>query len=223
MTVWWRCVCITAIIIEMSARQSIHIATCCFALLLGTFTTSVGQEKHKFTLHMKFKELGIWSGFGYGIDYENLPEGNYSPVNFSAQFAYKSLFLADDTTAGRENFLLFLEPMYNYVTLISDKGNKQEWDAGLSTGVRYDFSLLPSLRLSFQVASGPHWHSTTTSRQAPGFVFSNHVGLALYQNIGKRLSVNFMFRIRHMSNADTRQPNNGINTNNYIWGISYKL
>jgi hypothetical protein len=49
------------------------------------------------------------------------------------------------------------------------------------------------------------------------------VGLALYQKLNEKFALSFMFRIRHMSNADTRQPNHGINTNNYVWGLSYKL
>ena len=214
---------ITAFIIEMKRTGKIMLASA--MLLWGINNVLFAQDttKRKFTLKMHFKEIGVWGGFGYGIDYESLPEGNYSPLNFSAQFAYKGLFLVDDSTVGRENFLLFLEPQYNAVTLHAPVGNKQEWDAGLATGMRYDFSLLKTTRLSFQVASGPHWYSTTTHRHAPGFIFSNHVGLALYQNLGKRFSASFMFKIRHMSNADTRQPNHGINTNNYVWGISYKL
>jgi len=188
--------------------------------IIGSFAQTPVK---KFTFKMTFKEIGVWSGFGYGIDNNSLPEGNYSPTNFSAQFAYKGLFLRDDTVQGREDFLLFLEPQYNYVVLKSEKGNKQEWDGGLATGLKYNYKLLPSLTLSFQVASGLHWYSATTSRQAPGFLFSNHVGLALYQKLSERLSVSFMFKIRHMSNADTRQPNHGINTNNYVWGLSYKL
>jgi hypothetical protein len=188
--------------------------------IIGSFAQTPVK---KFTFKMTFKEIGVWGGFGYGIDNNSLPEGNYSPTNFSAQFAYKGLFLRDDTVTGKEDFLLFLEPQYNFVVIKSDKGHIQEWDAGLATGLKYNYKLLPSLTLSFQVASGPHWYSATTSRQAPGFIFSNHVGLALYQKLSEKLSVSFMFKIRHMSNADTRQPNHGINTNNYVWGLNYKL
>jgi len=192
-------------------------------LMLLPFVHLQAQTQPKFTFKMTFKEIGVWGGFGYGIDNNSLPEGNYSPTNFSAQFAYKGLFLRDDSVQGKEDFLLFFEPQYNFVVLKSEKGNKQEWDGGIASGLKYNYKLFPSLVLSFQVASGPHWYSTTTSRQAPGFIFSNHVGLALYQKLSEKLSISFMFKIRHMSNADTRQPNHGINTNNYVWGLSYKL
>lgn len=200
-------------------RWSIVLAAICLAIF-GSFAQTPTK---KFTFKMTFKEIGVWGGFGYGIDKNSLPEGNYSPLNFSGQFAYKGLFLRNDTVEGREDFLLFFEPMYNYVVLKSEKGNQQAWDAGITSGLKYNYRLFPSLTLSFQVGSGPHWYSATTYRQAPGFVFSNHVGLALYQKISEKLSLSFMFRIRHMSNADTRQPNHGINTNNYVWGLSYKL
>ncbi len=181
------------------------------------------QTQPKFTFKMTFKEIGLWGGFGYGIDRNSVPEGNYSPLNFSGQFAYKGLFLRDDTAKGREDFLLFFEPMYNHVVLKAATGNKQEWDAGITSGIKYNYRLFPSLILSFQVGSGPHWYSTTTRRQAPGFLFSNQISVGLYQKLNDKFSLSFVFRIRHMSNADTRQPNHGINTNNYIWGLTYRL
>ena len=200
-----------------------HLAMVLAVICLSMKGLYAQAPAKKFTFKMTFKEIGVWGGFGYGIDNNSLPEGNYSPTNFSVQFAYKGLFLRDDTVQGREDFLLFLEPQYNFVVIKSEKGHIQEWDGGLATGLKYNYKLLPSLTLSFQVASGPHWYSATTSRQAPGFLFSNHVGLALYQKLSERLSLSFMFKIRHMSNADTRQPNHGINTNNYVWGLTYKL
>ena len=196
------------------------VLTMIWISIVGSFAQTTVK---KFTFKMTFKEIGVWAGFGYGIDNNSLPEGNYSPLNFSGQFAYKGLFLRNDTVKGKEDFLLFFEPMYNYVVLKSEKGNQQVWDAGITSGLKYNYLLFPSLTLSFQVGSGPHWYSATTFRQAPGFLFSNHVGLALYQKLSEKLSLSFMFRIRHMSNADTRQPNHGINTNNYVWGLNYKL
>ena len=193
----------------------------CAVAVLALHLNAYAQSKFPFKLILK--EVGVWGGFGYGIDNNSLPEGNYSPRNFSAQFTCKGSFLKNDSVRGKEDFFLFFEPMYNVVVIKSPKGNLQEWDGGITTGLKYNYRLLPSLVLSFQVGSGPHWFSATTSRQAPGFLFSNQVGFALYQELSEKVSVSFMFRIRHMSNADTRQPNHGINTNNYLWGLSYRL
>lgn len=191
-------------------------------LICVVFSGFVQAQTKKFTLKIKVKELGFMSGFGYGIDHNSLPEGNYVPVNFSAHIAYKSLFLGDSAN-GREDYFLFMEPTYNHVVLKTPNGDKEEADAGLTLGFKYNYSLLPSLKLSLQLASGPHWYTATTYRQAPGFIFSNFVGLGLYQDVAKKLALNFVFRVRHMSNADTRQPNHGINTYNYMFGFVYKL
>ena len=181
------------------------------------------EAQSNFTLKITVKELAFFTGFGYGIDNNSLPEGNYSPVHFIGHMGYKSLFLKNDSVVGKQDFLLFVEPSYNHVFIKAPNATIQEWDAGIMPGIKYYYKLLPKLTLSLYIGSGPHWYSATTSRQAPGFIFANVVGLGLQASITNKLALAASFRIRHMSNADTRQPNHGINTNNHVIGLIYKI
>lgn len=203
-------------------KPALHCIGLCLLLVFQCLSAQ-GQSKKAFTFHWAVKELAFLSGFGYGIDNNSLPEGNYSPIHLVGHIGYKSLFLADDSVAGKQDFLLFMEPSYNIVQLKSSSGTLLEWDAGVIPGIKYYYRLFPKLVLSLYIGSGPSWYSATTRRQAPGFIFANIAGLGLQTELSDNWTLVATFRIRHMSNADTRQPNHGINTNNHLIGLMYRF
>jgi hypothetical protein len=168
-----------------------------------------------------FNEIGFWSGFGYGINTKNIPEGNYQPYYFIAHLACKPFFKGN---SALEQFQFYLEPQYNYVR-IAQAGDTHlnEHEFGLNVGVKYLYPIANKWKVFIYVSTGPHSFSATTAIQAPGYLFSDNLGMGIYHFFTPKWSAVFTYRIRHMSNADTRQPNNGINTDNFLFGIGYHL
>ena len=178
---------------------------------------SFSQEEPKKQI---LKEVGFWPGFGYGNSHKSLPEGNYQPYYFLFHVSFwpfaKNAFL-------HERFQLYLEPQYNYVELVSDSTKISGHEFGLNIGAKYIYPLFKNVDLFMCISTGPHSFSATTVKQAPGYLFSDNMGIGTYYHFSDKLAGVFTFRIRHLSNADTRQPNNGINTDNIHLGISYLL
>ena len=165
------------------------------------------------------QEIGFWPGFGYGNSTRNLPEGNYQPYFFLGHVAFKP-FLKGQNTA-LEKFQFYMEPQFNHVQLLGKNGIKNEFEFGLNLGVKYLFPLTKHLDLFMNIGTGLHAFSATTASQAAGFLFSDNMGMGLYHHLNNKWAVLFTYRIRHLSNADTRQPNKGINTDNFHFGLSY--
>ena len=76
--------------------------------------------------------------------------------------------------------------------------------------------------LSGNAGSGLHYISDDIERQVGGFIFCNNFNLQ-YQRmlfIGSRqYSLGFNAGYRHLSNAETRFPNRGIN--HFLFGVSF--
>jgi Lipid A 3-O-deacylase (PagL) len=168
-----------------------------------------------------FYEVGFQTGFGYGINSLNLPEGNYRVLYFQSKL---SIAIAPKKISAHpiigKSFLYF-EPQVNPVRLISDDNVKDNLEFGINVGLQQNFILHPKLHIYILAAVGPHYFTAQTERQSDGFIFSDCMGIGAYYFIDSRLALNINYRIRHLSNADTRSPNFGINTNNYHIGLSW--
>lgn len=72
------------------------------------------------------------------------------------------------------------------------------------------------------VSTGPDYLSKETPRLSKGFAFSNNASLGVTYKI-EDISFTLTSGIRHISNANTRPINNGVDTGNMELGITYRL
>jgi Lipid A 3-O-deacylase (PagL) len=70
---------------------------------------------------------------------------------------------------------------------------------------------------------GPMFISKRTERLAKGFAFSETVGLGLSLKISKNIYFDIRGNLRHLSNAELRKPNSGINIVSFESGLNVKL
>ena len=179
-------------------------------------TDTTGIRKKKL---FSVTERGFLLGYGYGINQLNIPEGVYSPVFFVGQFGIQ---------LGKSGLLpgavsLVIEPQFNFVLIRSGIHNQKKFEGGIGIGLQQIFNLTPKFKPFLRLIVGPHYISTHTSLQHTGFLFSDNAAAGFYYFLSDKIALQAQFRARHMSNANLVLPNHGINTSNFLVGISWFL
>lgn len=187
-------------------------------LLLGYVCIGQNSTEGKKS-NVRIKEKGFLIGAGYGLDTFNLPEGNYTPILLIGRIAidFRNKNAIKKTKAV---YSIFFEPQVNPVVLRNDKTAIWEFEFGVNIGFQHSYPLTKQLFISTFISTGPQYFSAKTSRQAPGFLFNDNFGMGIYYYVKNNIAVHLGFRLRHMSNAQIQMPNSGINTFNFMIGVS---
>jgi hypothetical protein len=192
------------------------ILLCIFFCVFGRSVAAQGDRKPPF-----FAEKGFVVGYGKGIDTLNLPEGNYRIFYAMAHVGIDLFRNKPFKKAIPGQCLLYFEPQINPVFIKRKHGNSHALEFGVNVGFQHVYPLIKNFLSSYiLIASGPHFITAHTSRQARGFLFSDNFGAGVYLSARSGFSLNLGFRLRHLSNGDTRVPNQGINTFNFHIGFS---
>ena len=168
---------------------------------------------------VKISDIGISTAWGYALNGRSVPEGTYRLVYF--QGLIRSQILPKQNQRGVfEAVYLGAEPQYNLVWI--DK-KQENFEFGAHFFIQPTFRLSEHCNAFFIAGIGPHYFSTSTISQARGFIFADAMGLGISLQTSSKASIFTSFRIRHLSNANTRMPNLGINTYNFHLGYAWKL
>lgn len=119
---------------------------------------------------------------------------------------------------------IVLIPQYNTSYYFSEPANAylDGFEYGVNAGLRIHYSIF---RMSpYILASlGPHYISGSPDRQAPGFIFSDNIGMGLEYSLNAQWQLSAGAGFRHLSNASLKKPNGGINSFIYSMNLSYRL
>ena len=95
------------------------------------------------------------------------------------------------------------------------------FEIGSALGLRVSHKLAGDLRMFIEGASGPFYTTQKLKEQATQFNFASYVDVGLEYRLGERHSLTVSQNLRHFSNADLDQPNDGVDTHGvevgYIW------
>jgi len=167
--------------------------------------------------------IGIFYGFGgQSMDFVNLDLNyQYEVRQFEIQYSYTlfpgRIFDFDVLASPQVNL-----SRYKRNEMIEKEAQGAEW--GFTMGIA------PTLhsedqRMAFYllISSGPLYITGSPERQSYGFNFSSNFMTGVNFRIIDRIHLDFRSGFRHLSNADIRYPNAGLN--NLIWsaGLSYGL
>ncbi len=95
-----------------------------------------------------------------------------------------------------------------------------DYEFGLNGGLRNYIRVNPNFYFYQMLGSGPHYISAVLTKQANGFIFSDNLAVGIYKRINKNsLFLNLQLGIRHISNADLKMPNRGVNSFNILVGL----
>ncbi len=152
---------------------------------------------------------------GIPIANEKLAEGRrYKPYQLLLYYDFARLVKGD-----RHTLSIYLEPQFVWVHF-SPK-DKKEWELGANLGFEYRLRVAGQTALTAAVGSGPHVITVETSQQVKGFIFSDNFTAGIRQPLGNTgVNLDLRCRFRHISNANLKKPNQGIDNWFLIAGIT---
>lgn len=186
-------------------------------------------------------ENRIRLGFNYGAGKQETFPFNSFDYRYDVEF-YKLLFNYELKNNRKWVFELNIEPAYYKAThqLLNKYYVKPDWGDNylekreeftkektineyvLNTGVITRFRLYKYLSIYALASIGPMFSDTDTERMSAGFAFSDIFGLGISYQAGK-FFFDLRYSLRHVSNANIRKPNNGYNSANLEFGLSYVI
>ncbi len=159
-----------------------------------------------------FKEVGFITGYGRA----SMPEGKYETIPFILHCGTDLSKFFSGLRGHRGLLTAFIEPQVN--AAISPEN---DIEFGVGVGLQYQYPVTTFFSLYVNASTGPYYISVDTTDQADGFIFGNHIGAGAYFFVNKNIAVNAGYRLRHMSNANTHEPNGGIDSHFGVIGISW--
>jgi len=176
-------------------------------LALAEETESGLQSKFSLT------ESTMIVGFGKG----GFTEGSYEHIALICHLGFdlKRIFSRLEDNRGILTFIM--EPEFNPV--ISPVGNDVEF--GVSFGLKYRYLFTQKLSGYVLGSVGPHYITVQSTDQANGFIFFNTVGAGFSLSLTEKTALSLEYRLRHISNAGTKKPNEGIDS--HIGAIGYSM
>ena len=159
-----------------------------------------------------FKEIGIITGYGRA----SITEGTYETIPIILHCGTDLSRFFPGLKDHRGLVTAFIEPQVNPVI-----GPDDDIEAGIGIGLQYQYPVTTFFFLYVNASTGPYYISVDTADQADGLIFGNHIGAGAYFSVNKNIAVNAGYRFRHMSNANTHEPNGGIDSHFGVIGISW--
>jgi lipid A 3-O-deacylase len=157
-------------------------------------------------------EAGFISGYGNA----SLDEGVYRTLLMVGHVGKDITPFIRALQDQRGTLSFFLEPQFNYV--LKPAG---DIEFGMGIGVQYAFPVTERISPYILVVTGPQDISVDSITQSNGFNFSSAIGAGIYLSVTKNIALNLGYRYRHISNADIKKPNEGINSQIGLAGLSF--
>ncbi len=157
-------------------------------------------------------ESTMIAGFGKG----EFTEGSYEHIALIWQFGFdlKRVFSRLEDNRGMLTFIM--EPEINPVI-----SPENDVEFGISFGLKYRYPLTQNSSGYVLFSIGPHYITVKSTDQANGFIFFNTVGTGFSFSLSEKTALSLEYRFRHISNADTQEPNVGIES--HIGAIGYSV
>lgn len=167
------------------------------------------------------QELSIAAGYGFGVGFYGSNNGNLKEIRYAALVPHWGVGLTDPFGVGswyQGNLDLLVEgaALFEY--------HPEHGFAGGGT-LMFRYNLLQYERVVpfAEIGAGLVGTDLDLKEQSDGFNFSVQGGLGCYYFVWPRLAVTAEWRFHHISNADLRNPNSGINSSLFLVGTSFFL
>ena len=187
------------------------IFICAVVLLVFNVPIVAFQDSDTFYYTYGFKEFGAVSGFQWG-NLKNKDHYEVIPLMLHFGFDLRPLI------KNKSNILLefLLKPFINSVTNPDDGA-----EIGNNFILKFAVPIKERIYPYIEGGCGLIYLTQDISQQATRFNFTSQLGAGITYFLKKNLNLSIGYRYRHVSNASIKRPNNGIDTNCVIGGISF--
>ncbi len=162
----------------------------------------------------KFKTTGGLTGWGNSMTKGTGYKVYYIMGDYSNSFKVPE----------KKSFITwYAQPQFNFVKADSTPKGKTDYEFGLNLGIRHYIKINEGFYFYQMLGSGPHYISAKVDRQASGYIFSDNLALGTLLRLNQTgLFLNLQYVQRHISNAGFKKPNGGINSYNFLIGLSHR-
>lgn len=183
-----------------------------FFLTISLFCTRAGAQLGNSQPGQHFKSIGAVAGWGNSFSENTDYQVYYMMGDYSRSFK----------VPRKKDFLAwYAEPQFNLVKAGSTPRGGMDYEFGLNLGIRNYVKINDGFYFYQMLGSGPHYISAEVGRQANGFIFSDNLALGAFLRVNSRgLFLNLQYVQRHISNAGLKDPNGGVNSYNFVVGLS---
>ena len=180
-------------------------------LILLIFCTEINAQNSAALKH--FRTAGVLVGWGNSMMKGTGYQVYYDIGDYSRSFKVPK----------KKDFVAwYAEPQFNFVKADSTKKGSIDYEFGINLGIRNYVKINDGFYFYQMLGSGPHYISAKVGRQASGFIFSDNLALGTLLRLNQKgLFLNFQYVQRHISNAGLKAPNGGVNSYNFVIGVSW--
>jgi hypothetical protein len=181
-------------------------------------TNLQGPSKNKIGFSIGYGDQEI-KMLGFGVDLKV----DYSYEIFFVQFHYVHSILNNypwgiGLILQTEYGITYYKPNKNF------QANMRSQEIGMGAGVVFYFTIIDDLLNTYFLAStGPHYSQKSPDRQISGFMFNSNLDIGVNIGMQNNLSLDIRTGFRHLSNANLKIPNGGINNWIISFGMFYNL
>ncbi len=198
----------------MSKKVRVVIVFSCIFLVSIFFINNASAERPQEGIGQWLQEVGVFSGYLSGDldgqdDLEAIPLGlrfGFDLKPFTEKFGFEPKGMLE----------LVYEPVIG--TIFGPRNNAE---MSLSFLFKYSYPLTDKLYPFIEVGTGLYYMTLKTAEQSTQFNFASQGGAGITYFLRPDLAVNVTYRIRHVSNCSIKDPNSGIESNEYLAGFSY--
>jgi len=151
--------------------------------------------------------------FRFAFDVDKLGIGAADIVEYVAEKVFNA---HDINVKGETEFLA--ETFLN--TIISPDNNIE---VGFDILMKYSYPATEKINPYFFVGGGVLYMSQQTNEQSTQYNFIPQMGIGISYDLKENLSFDVEYRYRHLSNANRKLPNDGINVNMFLFGTTWKF
>jgi len=177
---------------------------------LKSFSYFTGFAKGELSQKDSYKIVP--SIFRFSFDMDKAGIGAADIVSFIADKVFNKPGLP---VKGETEFLT--EVFINTVT--SPDSNAE---VGFDLLVKYAYPVTDRINPYFFTGGGVLYMTQHTVEQSTQYNFIPQIGGGISYDLKENITIDLEYRYRHLSNADTKTPNDGINVNMYLIGVTHK-
>lgn len=150
--------------------------------------------------------------FRFSFDMDKMGIGAADIVSFIADKVFNK---PDLPVKGETEFLA--ETFIN--TVISPDSNVE---VGFDLLVKYAYPVTDRINPYFLAGGGVMFMTQHTIEQSTQYNFIPQLGCGVSYDLKENMAIDLEYRYRHLSNADIKLPNDGINVNMFLIGVTYR-